>query len=432
MADRRRWLGVVGIAGALAGCSSPPPGAYVHDDVKAATVPVGRNTAGEACQQDGGSGDPRASIYCGSWNQPSARVAVNEGPAASLTAIAAASPWRETVDRRLDCAPGTPTTILSGDPAVLLACTARSGGWPEVALVAQVRGRIYVADGVAPALPAIQRSIGVLSGAFTPTAAADEPVSTGLTAQRLAGATFKAGDIGQYNTLMFQATQANLSGNYASAEALYRQVAALEERVLGHDAPGLAPVLAAQALNLSNQGQFADAGLLFARAAPLAASPAQSDPLATARLTHYRGLDALNQRHDADALALLREADRLYAAQLPPGSLAAQGGRAWRRGRRHVDRQPGARARPGRADRHAADRGHAGRDRSQAQPGGGAAAAGATGREHAGGAVGSAAGGCQRAGQAAADRPPDPHGRLHRGKEWRSGRGAERAVAIRP
>ena len=43
-------------------------------------------------------------------------------------------------------------------------CRRRIGGWPQVALVAAVDGRLYQADGILPTLAVIERSIGVLSG----------------------------------------------------------------------------------------------------------------------------------------------------------------------------------------------------------------------------------------------------------------------------
>ena len=56
-------------------------------------------------------------------------------------------------------------------PALVLSCTRKVGGWPQVALVASVGGAAYEADGIQPALPVIARAIGVLSGRVTAEAA---------------------------------------------------------------------------------------------------------------------------------------------------------------------------------------------------------------------------------------------------------------------
>jgi CHAT domain-containing protein len=317
----------------LFGCAAPPPSAYVSTKARAhaATVPVGTNSAGETCTQDGHPGDSETAIYCGTWQQPSARVVLDSQPGASLQTIASTSSWRDGLDRRFVCDAPVSGTILGHDPAMVLSCTTRQGGWPEVAIAAEAGGRIWLSDGVRPALPAIERSIGILSGEVTPAAAATQPVSAGLTAERLAAQAFSSSDIGTYNDDLFAATQANLSGDYAHAESLYRAMASLQEHILGRNNPALATTLAAQALQLSDQGRFAEADQLFARATKLVAMPGETDPAAAPLLLHYKALHARNEGHPEAALALLDRAEAGYTALLPPASLApgaAAGGRA--------------------------------------------------------------------------------------------------------
>jgi len=312
----------------LQACAAPPPSAYVAKSAaaQAATVPLGANEAGEACTQDGAPGDPEASIYCGTWQQPSAHVALStEAGVQSLSALVTSSPWRVQLDRRLECTNQSNAMILGRYPAVVLGCTTRLGGWPQVALAAQVGDRFWLADGVRPALPAMERSIGVLSGAVAPGAIAAQPVSAGLTAQRLAAKAFKSGDIGQYQSLIRVANRANMEGNYPAAEAAYRAAATLQERVQGRESPGLARTLAGEALQLSDQGRYAEADAMFRRAEKLAASPRQNDPVMPALVVHYRGLHLLNQGKIAEGIDALHRAEAAYKAQLPPGSLAAHG-----------------------------------------------------------------------------------------------------------
>jgi CHAT domain-containing protein len=309
----------------LAGCATPPPSAYVtsRSTAKAATVPVGLNAAGESCTQDGRPGDLAASIYCGTWQQPSAHVAQStQGAAGNIQAVSAGGTWRDELDRRLECGPPTSTTVLGRFPAMVLACTSRQGGWPQVAVAADAGGKIWLADGVRPALPAIERSIGVLSGAVPVDQAAAQTVSAGLAAQRLAAQAFSSSDIGQYQDLIRAANRSNLAGNFGSAETALRAAVSLQERVQGKDSPALARTLAGEALQISNQGRFAEANRIFDRAQALANSPQQTDTLAQPLLTHYQALNLLNQGENEAALAMLRQAEAGYAALLPQGALS--------------------------------------------------------------------------------------------------------------
>ena len=93
-------------------------------------------------------------VFCGTWQQPAAHIRA-DGAAGTATpmSVATSGPWRETIDLRFTCDAPTATVILGGDAqAVVLQCTRRIGGWPQVALVASVDGRMYLADGILPTL----------------------------------------------------------------------------------------------------------------------------------------------------------------------------------------------------------------------------------------------------------------------------------------
>ncbi len=306
-------------------CAAPPPSAYVtaRGGAKAVALSVGTNEAGEACTQDGAPGDPVVAISCGTWSQPSAHVYRASAGVTAASASAAGSRWRTDLDRRLDCAAPLAATVLGRFPAFVLACTSHVGGWPQVAVAADVNGVVWLGDGVRPALPAIERSIGVQAGEVAADAAAAQNVSAGLAAQRLAAAAFSSGDIGAYEDLIRAANRANLSGNFASAEAALRAAIALQERVQGGQAPGLARPLASLALQVSNQGRFAEARKLFDRGSKLAAAANQTDELAAPLLAHYQALDLFNRGKREEALAGLRRAEIMYAALLPPDALDA-------------------------------------------------------------------------------------------------------------
>jgi hypothetical protein len=215
----------------IASCSVPPPEAFVGRgggrQSSARAVSIGLNAVGEPCTQEVQSGGD-ALVYCGTWTQPSGRIRAGAGQDRNaLMTLATASPWRNSLDARFNCAAPVPTTVLGGEPAVEMQCTRKAGGWPHVAMVAEVSGRTYLADGVQPARPAIERSIGILSGRQAPEAAAGG--SQELTAQRLAAQSFTSGDIDQYQRLMRVGRDANYAGNAAAAEAAYRAAAALQQ-----------------------------------------------------------------------------------------------------------------------------------------------------------------------------------------------------------
>ena len=301
----------------LAGCATPPPEAYVGGvPGRSGGVGLGTNAAGEACTQQ-----PTANgvdIFCGTWDQPSGHVAVLPAAGTDLRTVATASPWRTALDSRFDCSAPESSSILSDVPALVLSCTRKVGGWPQAALVARVGGRDYVADGILPAAPVLQRSIAVLSGRAAASAAPSLPPgqAQSLLASRLAAQSFSAGDIGQFQQLMDAGTRANLDENYAVAERTYRAAYALQRKALGANDPNTASPLMLIALQLSDQGRTNEADAVFTQAAALAGR--SSDPLALPRLRHYQALNDLNSDKPAEALPLLQAAEAGYAATLPP------------------------------------------------------------------------------------------------------------------
>ncbi len=311
-----------------AGCSAPPPSSYVDGGAGAGSArALGTDSAGEACSAIGG-GSARTEIFCGGWTQAAANVTpggpapadLTQAGAGGLAALASGGAWRAGIDQRFACAAPQPTTILDGVPAMLLRCTRRIGGWPQLALVAAARGQVYFADGIAPSLPVMERAIGLDSGLLSaPTAPLPISEADRLEAAQLASHAFTAKDAADYQRLSALGTRANLAEDFAAAETADRAALALQQRLLGADSPETANALMHLALQISDQGRFPEADGLFARAALLA--PRAADRTAPPRLLHYEGLDALNQGHDARALALLARAGAGYAALLPAGTL---------------------------------------------------------------------------------------------------------------
>jgi CHAT domain-containing protein/tetratricopeptide (TPR) repeat protein len=312
-------LALLVLLAVLAGCASPPPNAYVGNGANGqAATALGQDASGEACNQFPGDRPDSAEVICGAWQQPAA--AVRGGPpggADGLMTLATSSAWREALDQRYLCQAPTQTSILVNQPALLMQCTRRVGGWPQVAMVASVDGRTWLADGILPTLPVMERSIGILSGRVTASAATDLAPSAAdaLLANRLAARAFSAGDVGHFEELMALGTRANLAENFATAEQAFRAALAVQQKALGRDDPDTVLPLMHLALQVSDQGRFAEADTLFAQAGTLA--PHANDRLAQARLLHYRALHALNQGQLPQTLALLHSADVAYAAFVP-------------------------------------------------------------------------------------------------------------------
>src|ERR1700760_3226882 len=95
----------------VAACATPLPDAYVRTPTSAsgskpaAQVAIGRNSVGEECTQQAEAGQS-ADVFCGTWQQPSARVrSGGPGTARQLAQFATASQWRTGIDSRLRCDP---------------------------------------------------------------------------------------------------------------------------------------------------------------------------------------------------------------------------------------------------------------------------------------------------------------------------------------
>jgi CHAT domain-containing protein len=305
-----RALAALVVAAMIAGCTPPPPSAYVAVSSGNAGTVVGSTAGGDECRFAAGSGG--GDVWCGTWRAPSARVRATPDTTASAVAAAGLS----ALTGRLTCAAPRATTVLGGEPAMLAECRMRNGGWPAFVLAAAPGGHGYLADGVLPALPAAERAIGVASGRIAPDAAPPSSQALDLMARRLAQEAFTTGDIGRYEALMTVGRDANQAERFASAETAYRAALALQERLLGADQPDSWMPVALLALQLSNQGRTPEADQLFRRAERLA--PRAADPLAPASVIYYAALAQANQQHADQALAGFARAEALYLPYLPP------------------------------------------------------------------------------------------------------------------
>lgn len=314
---------------ALGGCGSLPPNALVSDTASAtaqAGTAVGKNQVGEACEyrpsslRDVDLDAGRAfGVWCGTWRQPSGRIfeaTEKRDGTAPLRQLATASLWRSYLDQRATCTAPASTSILDNVPAVLMQCTERNGGWPHVAIAATYGGKTFMTDGVPSAVPAIEATVASLAGHPLAESATSRSAAGKLVDQRLTTQPFGSGDLDRYYGLMRLGDSKNGIDDFAGAEDAFRDALAVQQKILGPSNPGLAMPLMHLALQLSNQQHFPEASALFARARLLAAD---SDPLVAARLDYYLAMHALNQGQAAQAKTLADQAEREFAAFVPPG-----------------------------------------------------------------------------------------------------------------
>ena len=296
----------------LPACDAPPPAAYYKSKSEAQGIAIGDNATGEACTMVTRSGGG-ADIFCGAWQQPSARIRTGGAAGeANLTALATNSPWRVELESRFACS----DPRADAGTTVILQCSRRSGGWAQVALVTVAGDTVWLADGTPASYPTIQRAIAQLSGGIAVSTTA--PNSAAM-AEYLAARSFSAGDIAQYEGLMVAGLQANLAGKPEQAEKAYRAALALQEKAQGKDSPAGAAAMMSLALQLSVQGRFEDAQQFFARAERLINKPgaAQIDRNGVARLLLYTGLHALNLSDPKRAIDLFQRAEATYRAHVP-------------------------------------------------------------------------------------------------------------------
>ncbi len=263
-------------------------------------------------------------IFCGTYVEPAGHVGRSARDTDSLTALVD-SAWRRSMDTRFLCAPPVPTEVL-GSPGHSMECTRRQGGWRHVVLAVRIDSNLFIADGVKPAEAVLPRAIGVMSGRL-PAQPVEVADTTGLETQRRAAQTDKLEGANAIAEAEFQLTRGGLEnrrGNYAAAEAAYRAVTSIQERLIGRESPALAVPLARQALQVSNQGRFAEAEQLFLRAERLAALPNQIDPVARPMVAYLRALNLLNLGRPGEALQLLDGAERTFSAIVPRDMLVAR------------------------------------------------------------------------------------------------------------
>ncbi|MFO1155047.1 MAG: CHAT domain-containing protein [Rhodospirillales bacterium] len=306
--DHWRLVAILAMVAAVSACQGDKPPAEL---TATGAIAAGSNLLGEPCRiERAGAGRVGAEapfeIYCGSWEQPSARIVrvVTPGGAESLEDLAIHGDWRSRIDSLASCDPPQTASVLGDVPALRLNCAIRRGGWSYQALVARIGDTAFLGDTIPAATPVLERSIALLAGRATPEDAA------GLAAQAPAQSgqgshLYSVGDLDGYRQLLRRAQYYNFQGQYPEAEKLYRKALALQtDRAVVEG--GLAYVLMSLGLELSNQERFAEAAAYFGQAEALL--PVSLDAADEARLTSYRAIDLANQKRSQRARELARDA----------------------------------------------------------------------------------------------------------------------------
>jgi CHAT domain-containing protein len=318
----------------LSACGELPPEDKVslaRTGTAEAAQTAGTNAVGEACRYEpvqGALGAELArgySVFCGTWQQPSGVVfvAARAAAVAELPTVALQSPWRTGLDQRVACDAPKSTTLLNDVPAELMSCKRKSGGWPHVAFVANVRGSTYFVDGVPSAVPALETVLAQLSGEAIPagTVSGTQQLSAAIAAHP-----FGSGDLDTYFTLMRLGNAANDASDYAAAEQAFRRALAIQERLLGPADAGLATPIMDLALQISNQGRFVEADQLFARVAQMVNE--SSDGLVKARYDLYIAEHEVNRFHFDQASAANTKAQAEFRDFVPQSLIAIAYGNA--------------------------------------------------------------------------------------------------------
>ena len=281
---------------------------------------AGQSAAGEPCvfrpaARDAGMGAQASyEILCGKTGIHSATLYQMAGTtgADGLRLLAASGRWKAMLDGRARCEAPKQTT-LAGNPAVIVPCT-RAGGVPYLGVLTTAGGKTFMADGIAPAAPAIEAAIASLGGGRAAGAARGGGTITGNLDARFKGG-YGSGDIERYQGLMRVGGRHNIEENYAKAEEAFREAVVLHQKLFGRDNPDQADALVHFALQISNQGRFREADPLFERAEKYASGV--KDPLVRARIVHYAAQHLANQGKHDEAIRKLDLAEAAYISAAP-------------------------------------------------------------------------------------------------------------------
>jgi CHAT domain-containing protein len=307
MVTRARLLLIAAATAVLASASS----AFAAD--------LGKSLAGETCQSQGAPAvDQPVPVICGTNIEPVAQVFVL--PTQALPPPGAA---RRAAIEQLSVARNAEATCDAAQwfgATMLRVCMLNSNGWPRIVIAREAGTKLYSAEGIPSALPAMEAAIATDSHT---TSADNAAVEQALEARLPASLVHAAGsDYAGYKQSIESARLAGAAYNYAAAEAGYRSALATEQNLFGPNSLVVGQTLSELALQVSNQGRFVEAAALFHRAGPII--EASSDNNIRGRYYSYLALDAANQRDYDDALKFARQATAARRVEIAAASAANQ------------------------------------------------------------------------------------------------------------
>lgn len=239
-------------------------------------IDLGINTFNETCQLKTASmlydavemSGALFNIYCGDWEWPSARIFKIDTDSSAASSWLGDNVWRRTLERRMSCV-GTiqnkRSLPLQNSDIIVQQCKLNNGGWPYLALIIQLKGSTYLADGIPSALLSIEQAIATLAG-IDKISPATQSAAKEYLQQQYKNKMYSTNDLQAYYRAITLGQYFNSIKAFSKAEAQYWQALKRHQQVLGTDNSDIGDVLIHIALELSNQEQFVRADDMFVKA----------------------------------------------------------------------------------------------------------------------------------------------------------------------
>ena len=247
--------------------------------------------------------DRHYEIYCGRWEHASGSIfkVSDDSSEKTIQSWVKTGWWSKWLSHHAYCDQSNSNNILLDQPALILTCRLRNGGWPYLALITKVEGSFYLADGIPAIEQVLEQGIGVFSGLRQSSSESTNIVTSKY--QRISQFSSKdiysAGHIRSYYRLMKSGQFYNTVKDFKTAADRYREALALQDRALGTDNFAKIDSMMHLALEISNQGRFSEAELLFKRVEKFIENT--FDRNQEARFLSYRALHAGNKRNFSEA-----------------------------------------------------------------------------------------------------------------------------------
>lgn len=244
-----------------------------------------------------------------------------------LEKMAAKAPAGRDAAARMTCKSGHWMKSPDGIDMLVRSCTLIDGNWPQILVVARIRGYVFQAEGLPALLPALEAEMAAQAD-YSPRAGAPafggEAWARAVLAKVFGAKVRMIGSaaLDRYANLVEKARLYGSRKDFRAAENAYRQALDLQERAFGDKNIGVATTLLNLGLMVSNQGRFAEAAGLFRRADPII--QAANNPLYRARNFEYLGFDAANRGKFEDALRYAIAAIKIWRDMISSNTPAVE------------------------------------------------------------------------------------------------------------